>query len=202
MSKKANICISDISIHAPSRERLTNIVLRAINSCISIHAPSRERLHIIQCIRFLLRFQSTLPRGSDLCVRFCFILSWHFNPRSLAGATTRIIAKFSAHADFNPRSLAGATSFKNHNRSFMADFNPRSLAGATSIKTNYFSIHLSQAFLANRLNSNTQEFYFDVRNLIVSHSSLSCEPKLNFMSHITSHRINLHYFSSCQSICK
>jgi len=41
-----------------------------------------------------------------------------------------------------------------------------------------------------------------VRKLIVSHSSLSCEPKLNFMFHITSHRIILHYFYSCQSICK
>ena len=31
------------------------------------------------------------------------------------------------------------------------------------------------------------KIYFDVRKLIVSHSSLSCEPKLNFMFHITSH---------------
>lgn len=46
------------------------------------------------------------------------------------------------------------------------------------------------------------KIYFDVRKLIVSHSSLSCEPKLNFMFHITSHRIILHYFYSCQSICK
>ena len=74
--------------------------------------------------------------------------------------------------------------------------------GSDSIKTNYFSINLSQAFFANRLNSNTQEFYFDVRKLLVSHSSPGCEPKLNYMFHITSHRIILHYFSSCQSICK
>lgn len=31
------------------------------------------------------------------------------------------------------------------------------------------------------------KIYFDIRKLIVSHSSLSCEPKLNFMFHITSH---------------
>ena len=74
--------------------------------------------------------------------------------------------------------------------------------GSDSIKTKYFSIHLNQAFIANRLNSNPQRFYFDVRKLLVSHSSSSCEPKLNFMFHITSHRINLDYFSSCQSICK
>ena len=74
--------------------------------------------------------------------------------------------------------------------------------GSDHIKTNYFSINLSQAFFANRLNSNTQEFYFDVRKLLVSHSSPGCEPKLNYMFHITSHRIILHYFSSCQSICK
>ena len=85
---------------------------------------------------------------------------------------------------------------------FVIRFQSTLPCGSDSIKTIYFSINLSQAFFAIRLNSNTQEFYFDVSKLLVSHSSLGCEPKLNYMFHITSHRIILHYFSSCQSICK
>ena len=148
---------------------------------------------------------------------------YYFNPRSLAGATLTslsdiIIPRISIHAPlrerrgittclvliiphFNPRSLAGAT---NVFEEFVdrVKFQSTLPCGSDSIKTNYFSINLSQAFFAIRLNSNTQEFYFDVRKLLVSHSSLGCEPKLNYMFHITSHRIILHYFSSCQSICK
>ena len=52
-------------------------------------------------------------------------------------------------SDFNPRSLAGATCQDGAGRRTAVHFNPRSLAGATSIKTNYFSIHLNQAFFAN-----------------------------------------------------
>ena len=103
--------------------------------------------------------------------------------------------------NFNPRSLAGAT-ISQCDKAIMQIFQSTLPCGSDSIKTNYFSINLSQAFFANRLNSNTQEFYFDVRKLLVSHSSPGCEPKLNYMFHITSHRIILHYFSSCQSICK
>ena len=55
-----------ISIHAPSRERRFLIFYLIVIFLISIHAPSRER-HLTDCISF------------------CLI--WHFNPRSLAGAT-------------------------------------------------------------------------------------------------------------------
>ena len=54
---------------------------------ISIHAPLRERRYVLAYFRF----------------------SWHFNPRSLAGATIPPIPMLCAICYFNPRSLAGAT---------------------------------------------------------------------------------------------
>ena len=61
----------EISIHAPSRERLTADYTSAKQSNISIHAPSRER-HI-----------TSLEK----------IFKTNFNPRSLAGATKRYPAE-------------------------------------------------------------------------------------------------------------
>ena len=75
---------------------------------ISIHAPSRERLKIFEPWNDVITFQSTLPRGSDpadtiradmgrisihapsrerLRVRHILSFDSNFNPRSLAGAT-------------------------------------------------------------------------------------------------------------------
>ena len=55
-----------ISIHAPSRERLQYGDTTLLPDYISIHAPSRERL---------------------FCALVGFLLTFDFNPRSLAGAT-------------------------------------------------------------------------------------------------------------------
>ena len=169
--------------------------------CISIHAPLRER-----------------PKYPKAPYKCC-----DFNPRSLAGATgfrhaAAAQAEISIHAPLRERPQRYHAFTKSFSISIHAPLRERLVktaakalttrfqstlpCGSDSIKTNYFSINLSQAFFANRLNSNTQEFYFDVRKLLVSHSSPGCEPKLNYMFHITSHRIILHYFSSCQSICK
>ena len=100
-----------ISIHAPSRERQCSWLPWFSLFWISIHAPSRERRKAGDCM--------------------CSVR--HFNPRSLAGATVKIlviavVASISIHAPsrerhrlqyqpcrplhFNPRSLAGATSFQ------------------------------------------------------------------------------------------
>ena len=103
---------------------------------ISIHAPSRERQPSTCASSSAIRFQSTLPRGSD----------------------------------------------KHQNKLLLYSFKSSIFCELAQLKYS--------------------KIYFDVRKLIVSHSSLSCEPKLNFMFHITSHRIILHYFYSCQSICK
>ena len=180
-----------ISIHAPSRERLDFYWPSFAHLGISIHAPSRERF----------------------CALVGFLAMSDFNPRSLAGATvwysiykhqkaisihapSRERLQYSVNASnvayFNPRSLAGATLLFYRSFFYSKNFNPRSLAGATPltstttadihisihapsrerlknvamgllgtlisihapsrerrIKTNYFSIHLNQAFFAN-----------------------------------------------------
>ena len=124
---------------------------------ISIHAPSRER-HLPN-----LKLNTTRN---------------HFNPRSLAGATQvificKIRLRISIHAPSRERRGSGEA--QDNGTRFQSTL-PR---GSDGVKTKYFSIHLNQAFIAKQLNSNPQKFYFDVRKLIVSHSSLSCEPKLN-----------------------
>ena len=142
-------------------------------TAISIHAPSRERL--TQALHFKVQqlFQSTLPRGSDCVKSVAGSSLMDFNPRSLAGATNLVLQRNSAlvfqstlprGSDvnlfllldsckyFNPRSLAGATVSLSHWLNCVlfqstlprgSDgpgcvslgrgryFNPRSLAGAT-----------------------------------------------------------------------
>ena len=57
--------INGISIHAPSRERLSLVSEKVNSTFISIHAPSRER-HIAGLnLPAKIKFQSTLPHGSD-----------------------------------------------------------------------------------------------------------------------------------------
>ena len=126
-----------------------------------------------------IEFQSTLPRGSDLTRYRRHIGSKDFNPRSLAGATlaetdTPASPYISIHAPSRER--------QHQNKLLLYSFKSSIFCELAQLKYS--------------------KIYFDVRKLIVSHSSLSCEPKLNFMFHITSHRIILHYFYSCQSICK
>ena len=80
--------VGAISIHAPSRERLPVPFSKACIIHISIHAPSRERPALSDSSTNPVQFQSTLPRGSDgsKCRRCKH--HQHFNPRSLAGATS------------------------------------------------------------------------------------------------------------------
>ena len=149
-------CILLISIHAPSRERPEDIMQPIDERWISIHAPSRERPTIIPYI----------------------VYDGHFNPCSLAGATvtpapTPLSEVISIHAPSRERLMIGYTTL------LTTIFQSTLPRGSDGVKTKYFSIHLNQAFIAKQLNSNPQKFYFDVRKLIVSHSSLSCEPKLN-----------------------
>ena len=128
-------------------------------------------------------------------------LCLNFNPRSLAGATSRIstvhfLATISIHAPLRERQIR-VFNLPNVNRiSIHAPLRERQHQKKILLFSFKSSIYCELAQLKY------SKIYFDVRKLIVSHSSLSCEPKLNFMFHITSHRIILHYFSSCQSICK
>ena len=82
-----NLDVVRISIHAPSRERqrMNEGGLGAV--FISIHAPSRER------------------PGPLTTQQHHF----HFNPRSLTGATLKKIIVILMLSYFNPRSLTGAT---------------------------------------------------------------------------------------------
>ena len=60
------ILSTSISIHAPLRERRAITFESARYVAISIHAPLRERHNLPLCSCLLLRFQSTLPCGSDI----------------------------------------------------------------------------------------------------------------------------------------
>ena len=124
-------------------------------------------------------FQSTLPRGSD-CINRC-------------NSQTR---NFSIHAPSRERHVALKNITSDNFFSIHAPSRERQHQNKLLLYSFKSSIFCELAQLKY------SKIYFDVRKLIVSHSSLSCEPKLNFMFHITSHRIILHYFYSCQSICK
>ena len=148
----------------------------------------------------------------------------YFNPRSLAGATIPPCSTLRGRNDFNPRSLAGATVGEEIRLrlqgwiSIHAPSRERLAVDKSKVGDCGISIHapsrerqhqnklllysFKSSIFCELAQLKYSKIYFDVRKLIVSHSSLSCEPKLNFMFHITSHRIILHYFYSCQSICK
>ena len=76
---------------------------------ISIHAPSRERRSMSTDTDTPLRFQSTLPHGSDYHAFGDYHAKFNFNPRSLTGATPLHGAGCQKSIYFNPRSLTGAT---------------------------------------------------------------------------------------------
>ena len=120
-----------ISIHAPSRERLSTYCLQAdglyfnprslagatlvscrliIRIAISIHAPSRERLEQQHDERRdCQQFQSTLPRGSDSNVVVKHANYHQFQSTLPRGSDSSLYVKVIKQLYFNPRSLAGAT---------------------------------------------------------------------------------------------
>ena len=87
-----------------------NPVINPWGEKISIHAPLRERPEPICRRRRCDGFQSTLPYGSDYARKIRQNRQYHFNPRSLTGATRPHVNQISDSKDFNPRSLTGATS--------------------------------------------------------------------------------------------
>ena len=102
---------------------------------ISIHAPLRERLEFIFWRTWrILRFQSTLPYGSDFAAGVILARGQHFNPRSLTGATTK------EHYADKPQGISIHAPLRERLRKRQAalgatDFNPRSLTGATCFHT-------------------------------------------------------------------
>ena len=125
----------------------------------------------------------------------------YFNPRSLTGATCSMLMKIGYVLAFQSTLPHGSD----------GDVEPEDLSNNISIhapsrerqhQNKLLLYSFKSSIFCELAQLKYSKIYFDVRKLIVSHSSLSCEPKLNFMFHITSHRIILHYFYSCQSICK
>ena len=81
--------ISEISIHAPLRERLVDKIflseILAFQSTLPYGSDPRRGTN--RSLAFT--FQSTLPYGSDKVANCTQALQPDFNPRSLAGATAR-----------------------------------------------------------------------------------------------------------------
>ena len=73
----------------------------------------------------IVKFQSTLPRGSD----------------------SEALKLARAYKNFNPRSLAGATVFNELSEVKKYNFNPRSLAGATILSSCHLIVSLFQSTL-------------------------------------------------------
>ena len=106
--------ITQISIHAPSRERPILTTFSPHSHNISIHAPSRERLILFLMNGFVTNFNPRSLAGATRYIDHKGDLQHHFNPRSLAGATFVFFGDCTGDRDFNPRSLAGATYFTAH----------------------------------------------------------------------------------------
>ena len=79
---------------------------------ISIHAPSRERLIILEDSKNIWKFQSTLPRGSDITPPLKMIHKARFQSTLPRGSDMLMFRSLAIIWNFNPRSLAGATAKK------------------------------------------------------------------------------------------
>ena len=80
-----------ISIHAPSRERPYKVFLLADSIRFQSTLPHGSDLTSLPCTTFLIKFQSTLPHGSDLWLILIIAIKINFNPRSLTGATVVLV---------------------------------------------------------------------------------------------------------------
>ena len=158
-----------ISIHAPSRERPTELLtppprllfqstlphgsdtsgtlIPALN-LISIHAPSRERLLPFSVSKLcLIRFQSTLPHGSDRTISIITILSTSISIHAPSRERLRLAKAKLTQCLFQSTLPHGSDDIIMDNvRALRSDFNPRSLTGATryyieSAEKKQISIH-------------------------------------------------------------
>ena len=77
------------------------------------------------------KFQSTLPRGSDLRGMLSISRSINFNPRSLAGATCSPCSSLRSMNSFQSTLPRGSDRHSAKSAYLLLNFNPRSLAGAT-----------------------------------------------------------------------
>ena len=99
----------NISIHAPSRERRTRELQAEIKKLFQSTLPRGSDLFLIVICPVNLLFQSTLPRGSDVwysIYKHNKAISIHAPSRE---RLRHLPAQGSRPYHFNPRSLAGAT---------------------------------------------------------------------------------------------
>ena len=78
---------TDISILAPSRERLPDISRKPIKAKFQSSLPHGSDKQLHSRCRQSMQFQSSLPHGSDIVIIRLAVLCSNFNPRSLTGAT-------------------------------------------------------------------------------------------------------------------
>ena len=98
-----------ISIHAPSRERLTRSLTAAGFQRFQSTLPRGSDLGKLQVPKVSRLFQSTLPRGSDMLARCPCGHQIKFQSTLPRGSDGVQYKRRSNNMDFNPRSLAGAT---------------------------------------------------------------------------------------------
>ena len=128
--------VKTISIHAPSRERRDASL--TISSLSNFNPRSLTGATHFNYIHFnYIKFQSTLPHGSDITIRPKPLQSRNFNPRSLTGATSTatginlIISLFQSTLPHGSDAARHAATVANQH------FNPRSLTGATRADLTY-----------------------------------------------------------------
>ena len=88
-------------------------------------------------------FQSTLPYGSDVYRQYRSQRHWHFNPRSLTGATAVTVPYTEQQWTFQSTLPRRSDKFQQEQNLPDSDFNPRSLAGATAGPS---AVHQASAF--------------------------------------------------------
>ena len=124
-----------ISIHAPSRERRANMPPSTMRRHFNPRSLTGATDSCAYVARYVTKFQSTLPRGSDLSPGeppfFPDSISIHAPSRERLRSIDLALYLFY----FNPRSLAGATLSGLRYLGLVYNFNPRSLAGATPRKS-------------------------------------------------------------------
>ena len=99
-----------ISIHAPSRERQGGTgATSAADANFNPRSLAGATHSLLVRLLQVLRFQSTLPRGSDPLRCHIHVLSSPFQSTLPRGSDLCTIRKESGTGNFNPRSLAGAT---------------------------------------------------------------------------------------------
>ena len=110
-----------------------------------------------------------------------------FNPRSLAGATPENLLKSVMKALFQSTLPRGSDDVYPYDRVVLIDISIHAPSRERQHQNKLLLYSFKSSIFCELAQLKYSKIYFDVRKLIVSHSSSSCEPKLNFMFHITSH---------------